>query len=90
VDNDCAMIQQVYSRSGYANLLRLSAPRHLDYALRHRMDYQLIMAARSRIIRRRNGTGTRAPRLARGPKLRLFVTRLRQVIPASCGWTPTR
>jgi len=42
--NDAIIIQQVYSRSDYANMLRLSSPRHLDYALRHKMDYQCLMS----------------------------------------------
>ena len=43
MDNDLMIIQQVYSRSNYANMLKLTMVRHLEYAMRHRMDYQAIM-----------------------------------------------
>jgi hypothetical protein len=41
--NDAILLQQVYSGSEYGNMLRLSFPRHMDYCLRHKFDYQCIM-----------------------------------------------
>lgn len=38
--NDAIILQQVYSQSPYANMLRLSFPRHMDYALKWRFDFQ--------------------------------------------------
>lgn len=44
MNNDAVLLQQVYGGSEYANMLRLSFPRHMDYALRHKFDYRCIMA----------------------------------------------
>lgn len=41
--NNGIIIQQVYSHSSYANMLRLSYPRHMDYALRHKFDFNCLM-----------------------------------------------
>jgi len=42
--NNAILIQQVYSGSPYSNLLRLSFSRHCDYAMRHKMDMQIVMS----------------------------------------------
>ena len=41
--NNAIILQQVYSQSPYANMLRLSFARHMDYALRHSFDFQCQM-----------------------------------------------
>lgn len=42
--NKSLILQQVFSQSDYANMLRLTFPRHMDYALRHKMDFKCLMS----------------------------------------------
>jgi len=41
---DAIILQQVFSGSQYANMLRLSFNRHCEYAMRHGFDLQVVMA----------------------------------------------
>jgi galactosyl transferase GMA12/MNN10 family len=41
--NNAIILQQVYSQSPYANMLRLSFARHMEYACKHKFDMQVQM-----------------------------------------------
>lgn len=44
MSNDAVIVQLVSANTEYINLLKLTAPRNLEYCLQHRFDFEMIVA----------------------------------------------